>query len=194
MKTLKVVAGVLMLISSLFLFNFNIVSAFFLFFAGLICTPWTLQFIENLIKLKFPSFLKYLIVILFFCISVSNTNQDKINTTPNLKKELTIKEQVESNPNSFLIIEQKGWTDGGFGAVGIQNFNIKNTSPYPMKDIKLRFVYIGESGTELSENIETVYKIVKPKSTLKVRDFNAGFKHSQATSCRIEIMRVTPML
>jgi hypothetical protein len=70
----------------------------------------------------------------------------------------------------------------------MQNFDIENTSSIDMKDVSIKFTYYSESGTVLSESINVVYKNIKAKSKIKVREFNAGFVNQQTTSCQLEIV------
>lgn len=201
MKVLKWITGILFLLFAIVTFSESPYSAFCFFIAGITCVPPILKLIEETIRQPLPRNLKYIIVLMCFGVGILtkggkdySEKPPQKEEIPSIEKELTIEEQVLENPKSFLQLEYKGWENAGFGTVGIHNFNIMNTSPLQMKDIKIRFIYSGDSGTELNESIETVYKIVNPKSTLKVRDFNAGFKHSQATACRAEIIEATPII
>lgn len=119
---------------------------------------------------------------------------DKVYQNSDDYKRTTEISEANKRPENYLTLDYKGWKIDGFGTVGIHSFNITNTSKYSsFKDIVVKFIYYAESGTELDTKTETVYKIVKAGSKIKVRDFNAGFIPSQAKSCRVEVVGATSL-
>lgn len=56
-----------------------------------------------------------------------------------------------------------------------------------MKDIAVKCVQYGNSGTEIATNERTIYEVVKAKPTKTIRNFDMGFIHSQAAQgdCKI---------
>lgn len=107
---------------------------------------------------------------------------------------LSERDEIVNSPTSYLKLTPKSWRKDGFGVVSIQNFDIENTSSIDMQDISIKFTYYSESGTELSSSIETVYKKVRAKSKIKVREFNAGFINQQTESCRLELVKAIPIV
>lgn len=83
-------------------------------------------------------------------------------------------------PHHKVLIEKQSWEKGGFGSVAIASLSLKNLNDYPVKDISLRCEYSGESGTVLNTHLETVFRVIPPKKTIRVRDMNIGFINSQA--------------
>ena len=67
------------------------------------------------------------------------------------------------------------WSEGGFGSVALLDLTI--TSPTPIKDVELTCHAYAPSGTELGQNVKTIYEIVKSKR--RFREFNLGFINSQ---------------
>lgn len=67
------------------------------------------------------------------------------------------------------------------------NFTIKNPTERRYKDVEITCSHYSPSGTNIDSNTRTIYEVVEPKSTKKIRNFDMGFIHSQAvkTSCSI---------
>lgn len=107
---------------------------------------------------------------------------------------LTDEEEIAKDPTSYLKLTHKSWSLDGFGVVSIQNFDIENTSKIDMKDVSIKFTYFSESKTILSTSTEVVYKTIKAKSKIKVRNFNAGFVNQQTASCQLEIVDAVPIV
>jgi len=101
---------------------------------------------------------------------------------------LSEKEEIAKDPKSYLKLTFKSWRLDGFGVISMQNFDIENTSSIDIKDVSIKFTYYAESGTVLSESVNVVYKTIKAKSKIKVRDFNAGFVNQQTASCQLDIV------
>jgi hypothetical protein len=118
--------------------------------------------------------------------SIKTTEKEKDSSGPIYK--LSEKEEIAKDPKSYLKLTPKSWRLDGFGVISMQNFDIENTSSIDMKDVSIKFTYYSESGTVLSESINVVYKNIKAKSKIKVREFNAGFVNQQTTSCQLEIV------
>lgn len=79
------------------------------------------------------------------------------------------------------------WNKAGFGNVMEVTFIIKNSNPFPIKDIDVECVNFGKSGTRLDSNERTIFDIVPKKTSKEFPNFNMGFINSQtsSTSCRI---------
>lgn len=88
---------------------------------------------------------------------------------------------------SQVTIEKWSWQKGGFGAVMIATFVLKNVNEVAVKDIEVTCEHSGNSGTMIDTNKRTIYEILKAKSSKTVTNFSMGFVHSQATksSCSI---------
>lgn len=86
------------------------------------------------------------------------------------------------------------WSKSGFGNVMVADFTVKNPTQYRFKDFEIRCDHAGPSGTHIDSNTRTMYEVVQPKSTKKMKGVNMGFIHSQAatSSCRITDLVVVP--
>jgi len=80
------------------------------------------------------------------------------------------------------------WGKSGFGNIMEANFTITNSSPYDIKDIEIRTIQSGKSGTKIDRNTRTIYEIIKAGETKKFEKFNMGFIHSQSESASATIM------
>ena len=91
-----------------------------------------------------------------------------------------------------LSIVKESWKKGGFGSVALHSFGIKNTSKTNYyKDVTVRFYYTAQSGTELAQHDQTVYKSFPPNKTIRISDLNAGLINNQVYSSRSEIVGAT---
>ena len=79
------------------------------------------------------------------------------------------------------------WTKGGFSNVMLINATITNNSPYAIKDLVISCVHSANSGTAIDTNTKTAFETVDRGKTLKLRQFNMGFIHNQATKSNCEI-------
>lgn len=79
------------------------------------------------------------------------------------------------------------WSKGGFDNVLLANFKIRNDNEFPIKDVTITCNYTAASGTELGSNTQTIYEVVKAKSTKSINNFNMGLIHSQTGGMRCEV-------
>lgn len=124
----------------------------------------------------------------------TNTKDKSFETDNKPIYKLSDEEEIAKDPKSYLKLIPKSWSIEGFGVIAIQNFDIENTSKIDMKDVSIKFTYFSESKTELSTSTQIVYKTVKAKSKIKVRNFNAGFINQQTTNCQLEIVDAVPII
>jgi hypothetical protein len=73
------------------------------------------------------------------------------------------------------------------------NFTIKNPTERRYKDFEITCNHYSTSGTKIDSNTRTIYEVVEPKSTKKVRNFDMGFIHSQAKKSSCSITDLTLM-
>jgi len=83
------------------------------------------------------------------------------------------------------------WHKSGFGNVMVASFTIRNSSPYNVKDFDIRCEHSARSGTVIDHNEQTVYEIVKSRSTRTFRDVSMGFIDPQAAASGCEILRLS---
>lgn len=105
------------------------------------------------------------------------------------QKELAEYTQQRKSPKDYLTLDFT-WSAGGFGAVMLANFTIKSTLQFPVKDVLIRCVGSGNSGTELGKVSQTVYEIIPPKSTKRLNNVNMGFIPGQMARASCEIVSV----
>lgn len=67
------------------------------------------------------------------------------------------------------------------------DFVVKNKSKYDVKDIEIECTHSANSGTKIDSNKRVAYEIFKANKNKKLKDFNMGFIHSQATSTSCSI-------
>ena len=79
------------------------------------------------------------------------------------------------------------WSKGGFNNVMLADFKIKNDNEFPIKDVTITCNHAARSGTKLGSNTQTIYEVVKAKSTKRINNFNMGFIHSQTGGSRCEV-------
>ena len=86
------------------------------------------------------------------------------------------------------------WYKGGFESVMIASFTIVNHNDFGVKDVEVTCSSTAASGTVIDHNTRTVYVLVKPQSSKRVREFNMGLINSQAagTDCSITDLTVVP--
>ena len=84
--------------------------------------------------------------------------------------------QVKTNLARFEV--------GGFGAVMVADFEITNNTQTQVKDIEIVCDGYSETNTKVDSNNRTVYKVINPGKTIKVKDFNMGFIQSSVSSER----------
>lgn len=79
------------------------------------------------------------------------------------------------------------WAKGGFDSIMMLNATIQNSGTSSVKDIKIKCDHSSNSGTQIDSNTGVVYEVFPAGKSKKIKDFNMGFIHSQATSttCRI---------
>jgi hypothetical protein len=82
---------------------------------------------------------------------------------------------------------------GGFGAVLIANFDLKNLADRPVKDVEINCNVLSESGTLLNQISFTVYRRVLPNRTVAVRDLSAGFISQQTDTVTCKPGRYTTL-
>lgn len=125
---------------------------------------------------KKTSWMIWAVLGLFVFIMIGAINNN-VNTTTQTQNTLTPKEEALSK----LTIEDFDADKGGFGNVLIANFKIKNASKYTVKDIEVVCDSYANSGTKIDTNKRTIYEAIKPNETKKIKHFNMGFLHNQAT-------------
>ena len=79
------------------------------------------------------------------------------------------------------------WRKEGFGNIMEADFVVKNKSKYDVKDIEIECTHSANSGTKIDSNKRVAYEIFKANKNKKLKDFNMGFMHSQATSTSCSI-------
>jgi len=79
------------------------------------------------------------------------------------------------------------WKKDGFGNVMVMSATIRNNGSSPVKDVAIKCDHSSNSGTQIDSNSKVIYEVVAAGQSIKVRDFNMGFVHSQAasTNCKI---------
>ena len=85
------------------------------------------------------------------------------------------------------------WKKDGFGSVMVMSAAIKNNGASAVKDVEIDCDHSSNSGTKIDSNSKVVYEIVPPGQSIKIKEFNMGFIHSQAASTKCRISDVVPL-
>jgi hypothetical protein len=72
------------------------------------------------------------------------------------------------------------WQRGGFGAVAVATFTVRNENPFPVKDIELVCEFWARSGTRVGRQRVMLYERLPPGGARTVRDMTVGFIDQQA--------------
>lgn len=86
-----------------------------------------------------------------------------------------------------VTLKDVSWYKDGFDAIMMLDATIDNAGDRAVKDVEIECEHTSPSGTVIDRNTKTIYEIVPAYDSLKLKDFNMGFIHSQvdATACRI---------
>lgn len=84
-------------------------------------------------------------------------------------------------------VDMVDWYRVGFGSVMTVTVKFKNTNAFAIKDIALTCTSYANSGTKLDVNRRVIFERIKAGGSLKVREFNMGFIHPQASGAECEI-------
>ncbi len=102
----------------------------------------------------------------------------------------------EPPPYSKEVLLQHAFLDFTWGKEAdvfmVANFTVKNSSDYPFKDFEITCQHFSPSGTNIDSNVRTIYEVVKPHSTKKIRHFDMGFVHSQSVNANCKITNLVP--
>ena len=96
---------------------------------------------------------------------------------PREKSPRELKEEVRNQ-----IKLDGAWQKAGFGNIMEADFTITNSSTHDIKDVEIRTIQSGKSGTQIDRNTRTIYEIIKAGETREFKKFNMGFIHSQSES------------
>lgn len=101
------------------------------------------------------------------------------------------------NPASVALdsmeLSDVSWGKDGFGSVMVMSATIRNNGSIGVKDITVECKHSSNSGTKIDSNSQVIYEIVPPGQSIKVKEFNMGFIHSQAASTNCKIKDVVPL-
>lgn len=118
---------------------------------------------------------------------VSQETQDRISRYEIQKYQEQLRE-FQSNPVRKLELVDFNPDRGGFGAILMVSFTLKNNYDRRFSDIKVRFIEKGKSGTEINSRELTIYDSIEAGETKKFNDFNVGFVNSQTDSVSMDIV------
>ncbi|MGH6875935.1 MAG: hypothetical protein ACREHV_01010 [Rhizomicrobium sp.] len=76
----------------------------------------------------------------------------------------------------------KSWRKGGFGAVAIATFAVRNPGGQAIKDVRFDCTFYAASGTQLGSRDGAILQKFAAKRTTTVRDFEVGFIPTQTAS------------
>lgn len=80
----------------------------------------------------------------------------------------------------YIGIASWNWHIDGFGVIMMADFEITNTSPWDIKDVKITCHHSAASGTAIDENTRTIYKVFRAHTSKTIHDFNMGLIDPQS--------------
>jgi hypothetical protein len=92
------------------------------------------------------------------------------------------RDAVTRIPEEYISLENFKPRKGGFDTVAVISGRLKNTSQFPIKDVKLRCYSISPSGTMLNSDSITIYKVVPARGHVYFSDVVAGRIDQQSGS------------
>ena len=92
------------------------------------------------------------------------------------------------NPQNYINVTKSGWEVSGFGTVALATFTLKNESSRDVADIKMKFTFKGESGTELRNEVKIIPILLKAGQTKVVKKENLGFYPQNASTMSTEFI------
>lgn len=95
----------------------------------------------------------------------------------------------DQHPIDLKIIN---WYKGNFETSLMLNAKLTNTADYPIKDIVIACDMFADSTTPLGSAVQTVYKTIPAKKSIRVNELNMGFVHSQAHKMGCEVIGFLP--
>lgn len=95
--------------------------------------------------------------------------------------------EMKRDPATKMTLAAMTWNVGGFGTIGIINVTVDNANDFGVKDIAVRCIFSGKSGTELSSTRHTIFDTIAAKSKKVFREVNVGFINSQSARARCEV-------
>lgn len=108
------------------------------------------------------------------------------------EQKIAARSRYEDHPEEALTIKDFDWAKGGFGSImEISRLKIRNDAPFAIKDLVLRCVHQGNSGTDMDRNTRTIFEIVPANDEKTIRGINMGFISSQAVTSECEITSAT---
>lgn len=118
-------------------------------------------------------------IIVFSCISIivrTTSNRESGPSAEDLAKSLI------SRAIADLKLEKVSWHKGGFDNVLIASFTLRNTGQMKISDVQITCTSYGPSGTAIDTNTRTIFESFPPGKPRRIREFNMGLQHSQASS------------
>jgi hypothetical protein len=93
-----------------------------------------------------------------------------------------------TNPDKYISVTNSSCEEGGFGAVALATFTLKNESLRDVGDIEMKFTFRGESGTVLRTEQKIVPIVLKKGQSKTVRKENLGFHPQNAATMSTEFV------
>lgn len=106
--------------------------------------------------------------------------------SPSLYK-VYLAELAVKDPGQFMDFGWRWDKDEGFGFALIVSFQVTSHLAYPVKDLLVRCVGYGASGTAIAHFSETIYEVFAPKKQKTINELNLGFRDKQIAKigCRV---------
>ena len=102
-------------------------------------------------------------------------------------------ESLRANPEQALDLDIK-WRSGGFNTVMILSGRLTSRADFAVKDPMIRCTLSGPSGTQVGRVVQTLYRVVPAKGSIRFKELNMGFMgSSQAASASCAVIGATAL-
>lgn len=143
-------------------------------------------------------------ILIFLCIGCNKKNDQNItpkNESATIAKQIVedsaslkqkeIEEQI-LNASKYLVIKNDFWRTDEYYILGKLDISIQNKSEIDYRDVVILIKYYAESGTFLSKQTKTLYKIFPKGKTVTLEDVNTGSAIEDAYFGVVSIISATP--
>ena len=138
--------------------------------------------------LKSKKISKVLMIVIAFIVLVKLFSGETKTTEPTSTPAVaTSAAEMKANAMSKVKIKKLDWGKEGFDNVMIVNVTFENLSNRNVKDIVLTCNHYSNSQTKIDSNSRTIFEVIPIGKTKRVKNFNMGFIHNQASGTNCEI-------
>jgi hypothetical protein len=113
--------------------------------------------------------------------------------TNSTSAQLNKNEEQKINASKYLVLKKDFWRTDEYHIYGLLDISIINKGQIDYKDVVIKIKYYAESGTYLSQQTKTLYKIFPVKKIVTINDINTGFAPEGARYGVVSIIDALPL-